>query len=333
MDIDMSLYQTKSFDTIDDAQIDSAVKNLTKIYMNRDVIEYTYLGGGTFGLAYKVICSDKFSYVLKFYAQDGMNTVQVDEMKLLKSVCRAKVPEVYFCHSKNEEIPLNAVGMELIDGVTCVQLDPNNYSVEARKRMAIEVVDALHDIHMVEGEKFGLINGPKYDNWMDYYKPIAQDIHDWTMENGHDPKHKIPKEMVELFKQSWELFDDIFDQPITRPTLIHNDFCVCNFMVDKDTLKLTAIIDPRETMYGDVDLELNQLSNITGNDFFLYETYKERYPVSKNCDVKTAFYAIYNEIYCYRLCGLSFEYIYPRMIKRLKEEIEKYLNITLTLDK
>lgn len=326
----MSLYQTKSFDSIDEKQIDNAVKNLTKLYFGLDVIDYSYLGGGSFGLAYKVNCAGRI-YVLKFYSQDGMNTTQVEEMKLLKSVCRAKVPEVYFCHTKNQIVPLNAVGMEFIEGTTCVQLDPNDYSVEARKKMAIEVVDALHDIHNVQSEKFGFISNPQYDNWLDYYKPFAKEICEWTLENGNDPKHKIPREMVELFRQSWLLFDKIFDEPITRASLIHNDFCVCNFMVKKDTLELTAIIDPRETMYADVDLELNQLSNITGNDFFLYETYKERYPVRKNTDLKCAFYAIYNEIYCYRLCGQSFEYIYPMMINRLKQEIEKYLNIKLTL--
>lgn len=328
--MDMSLYQTKSFGSIDQNQIDSAVKSLTKLYLGQDTKDYSYIGGGSFGLAYKVNCQEKV-YVLKFYSQDNMNNIQVQEMKLLKKVCRAKVPEVYFCHTKNDEIPLNAVGMEFIEGTTCVQLNPNDYSVDMRKKMAIEVVDALHDIHSVQGKKFGYINDPKYDNWLDYYKPFAKDMHDWTIKNGNDPQHKIPKEMVELFRQSWLLFDQIFDLPITRPTLIHNDFCVCNFMVKKDTLELTAIIDPRETMYADVDLELNQLSNITGNDFFLYETYKERYPVSKNCDVKCAFYAIYNEIYCYRLCGQSFEYIYPMMINRLKNEIEKYLNIKMTI--
>lgn len=328
--MDISLYQTKSFDSIDDKLIDSSIKSLTKKYFGLNVIDYSYLGGGSFGLAYKVYYGKK-AYVLKFYSQDNMNTIQVEEMRLLQSVCRAKIPEVYFCHIKNEYVPLNAVGMEFIEGVTCVQLNPNDYSEQVRKNMAIEVVDALHDIHKVKGKKFGFIHEPKYDNWLDYYKPFAKDQHDWTIKNGNDPKHKIPEEMVELFRQSWLLFDRIFDEPITEATLIHNDFCVCNFMVKPETLKLTAIIDPRETMYGDVDLELNQLTNITGNDFFLYETYKERYPVSKNCDVKTAFYAIYNEIYCYRLCGQSFEYIYPRMIARLKQEIEKYLNIEMVL--
>ncbi|GLS05581.1 hypothetical protein GCM10007860_27380 [Chitiniphilus shinanonensis] len=328
--MDLSLYRTKSFESIDETQIDGAVKKLSQRYLGLEAGHYEYLGGGSFGLAYKVDCGEK-AYVLKFYSQDGMNTTQVKEMQVLRAACRAKVPAVYFCHTRDEAVPLNAVGMEFIEGITCVQLDPNDYPVEARKRMAIEVVDALHDIHCVHGEKFGFIDGPRYDHWLDYYKPFARDLHDWTLANGHDPRHKIPPRMVELFRQSWLLFDRIFDQPITRPTLIHNDFCVCNFMVDPETLALQAIIDPRETMYGDVDLELNQLSNITGNDFFLYETYKERYPVSINCDVKCAFYAIYNEIHCYRLCGQSFEYIYPRMIERLKREIEKYLGIELTL--
>lgn len=328
--MDMSLYQTKSFDSIDEKQIGGAIKTLTQKYLSLDALNYCYLGGGSFGLAYKVDCGNR-QYVIKFYSQDGMNITQVNEMKLLRAATRAKVPEVYFCHSKNEVVELNAVGMELIEGVTCVQLKPEDYTIEARKNMAIAVVDALHDIHMIEGKKFGYIDNPCFDNWLDYYRPFARENYEWTMTNGNDPKHKIPPEMVSLIKQSWQLFDRIFDKKVTRASLIHNDFCVCNFMVKPDTLELTAIIDPRETMYADVDLELNQLTNITGNDFFLYETYKERYPVSRNCDVKCAFYALYNEVYCYRLCGQSFEYIYPRMIERLKGEIEKYLNIKIVL--
>ena len=69
--------------------------------------------------------------------------------------------------------------------------------------------------------------------------------------------------------------------------------------------------------------ELFQLRNLTGNFFRLYDTYKAKYPVSKNVDLKCAFYAVYHEIYCYISSGRHTEIILKIAVNRLRKELKK----------
>ncbi len=88
-------------------------------------------------------------------------------------------------------------------------------------------------------------------------------------------------------------------------------------------LNVTAIIDPLDCKWADKEFELFQLNNLTGNLFNLYDTYKAKYPVSKNVDLKCAFYAVYHEIYCYVSSGRHTESILRIAVKRLRKELKK----------
>lgn len=324
MGVDVTtMYQTKSFDNMSPDELIDWTRLLAIKYFGREPVKCRHIGGGSFGIAYAVEYDD-IKYVIKMYRMDGLNRTQALELKTLSEHCSAKFPKVYFIHNKDDEINIDAIGMEFIEGVPAVEVNPLNRTKAKRKALAIELATALGELHKTTNDKFGLLENPIYDTWLDFYKPYAKELYEWTMENGHDPKHKMPKAFVNLVKDAWENFDKIFDLPIEKATLIHADLVVCNFMIDPKTLKLTGIIDPFRTMWADRDYELHNLTNITGNQFFLYQTYKEMFPVSENCDVKLAFYAVFNEIYFYLLTGMSFEYIYPRMIRRLRKEMKLY---------
>ena len=86
---------------------------------------------------------------------------------------------------------------------------------------------------------------------------------------------------------------------------------------------MTAIIDPLESKWADKEYELFQLRNLTGDRFRLYETYKSKYPVSEKCDIKTAFYALYNEVYAYISSGIKMNFILMPLVKRMNKELDK----------
>jgi fructosamine-3-kinase len=95
-------------------------------------------------------------------------------------------------------------------------------------------------------------------------------------------------------------------------------------MVD-DNLIPVAFIDPLNTMFADREYDLFQLKNLTGNVFRLYELYKQKYPVSKNCDIKCAFYALFNEAMVYIKTGRYTRVIMLNTIHNMNKELRKNL--------
>lgn len=317
-------YKVKELDGLSQERVEAGLENLTLKYFNEAPKSVKYAGGGAFGIVYFVELSN-IKVVIKAFMIKGMHKTQALETETLAKYSLLPMPKTYFIHDEDDCVPYNAIGMEFMEGVPAVEVNPNNRTKEKKTAMAECLIKSLNAIHQATNDKFGLLENPIYDNWLDYYKPFAYEQYKWVMENGKDAKHKIPLEMYEIMEESWLRFDEIFVEPVTKATLIHADLNVCNFMIDKKLLRPTAIIDPWRSMWGDRDLDLHQLYNITGKEYKLYETYKKNYEVSRTCDLKCAFYALYNEVFCYIQSQRSYDYIYPRMIKNLRKQMIKFL--------
>ena len=123
-------------------------------------------------------------------------------------------------------------------------------------------------------------------------------------------------------ERGWEAFDTIFSEPVEKACLIHGDLHVMNIMSD-NKLRVTAVIDPQDSMWADPEYELFQFRNMTGDLFGLYRTYKEKYPVSASCDIKIAFYALYHEAdFYFKTDRRTHEYL-PVFVLRMKKELRR----------
>ena len=305
-----------------------AVNALSAKYFNAIPEEALFLGGGSFGMAYRVRVGGE-NKVVKLFKVSGMHRTQAVETETLAGHCLVSFPRTLFIHDEDGEIPFDALGMEFMDGITCIEASPFKYSKKKRLSLASSLAEALRGIHSVKGEKYGLIQDAKYDTWFDFYRPIVDKVYNFVVEEGEDKRHRISPRMAKLVEYSYENFDRIFEEPIGEPTLIHADLNVCNIMVDTKTLELKSIIDPWRTMYADVDFELHQLFNQNGDSYYLYDTYKKKYKTSETVDLKTAFYALYNEIECYMLSGACYAYVYPRMVKNLERQLKRFFGVKL----
>ena len=152
------------------------------------------------------------------------------------------------------------------------------------------------------------------------HKPFAAEILDEA--RRMHKSGRLESRAMRAMERGWAAFDKIFASPVPQACLIHGDLNVMNIMTDKK-LHLTAIIDPLESKWADPEYELFQLRNLTGNCFKLYETYKRKYPVSENCDVKTAFYALYHEVYTYILTGSRIHWYLPQMVRRFEKDLRR----------
>lgn len=278
-----------------------------------------FLGGGSFGRAFKVNV-DGNTLVVKAFLRDGMCEKEAAELKILREYCPAKIPEVYFVRLKKDGAQVECFGMELIEGHDSF----TNFALlfkprEQKQRFANAVCDALIQLHSHTSPKFGDILDPQCDSWQDYYFPYAQNI----MRSAEKlyAEGRLKKYIYDTAKALWANFDYIFGDEVKEACLIHGDVNVMNIMTKKP-FEFVGFIDPLDSIYADREYELYQLFNLTGNAFKLYETYKSKYPVSPKCDLKCAFYALFQELNCYLRNGNYTGFIMRAAVKRAKAQLE-----------
>ncbi|MCH5351528.1 MAG: phosphotransferase [Clostridiales bacterium] len=282
-----------------------------------------FISEGSYGRAYKVNIDIKpYVVVVKAYKVKDMHRQEALQLNVLSENTTAKIPKVYFTADGTRDIPFDCLCMEYLEGKNaltdfCLLFK----SKKSKKRFAEAVVKAMLELHSCTNPKFGSIDNPKFSNWLDYYRPFAQDIF-FTAKRMYEEK-RLPKSIYKTMQRAWELFDEIFCEEVKTPSLIHGDLNVMNIMV-KRPFDFVGIIDPLNAMFADREYDLFQLTNMTGNCFYLYATYKEKYKVSKNCDIKCAFYALWNEIYCFIKTGHYFKIIMSPIVRRMKMQLKLF---------
>ena len=281
-----------------------------------------YVGGGSFGYVYLAETDTMLKKVImKACRTDGMCKRESQELTLLGKNSLIKIPEVYFTFLATDEIPIDFICMEYMEGKDCF----TNFtfllkSPKKKKEFADKITSAMHVWHETENNQFGLLGNAAHDSWLGYYKPFAEDILHTARELYKHGKLEI--RVMDTMERAWNSFDEIFSEPINKAGLIHGDLNVMNIMADND-LNPTAIIDPLESKWADTEYDLFQLRNLTGECFGLYKMYKSKYSVSEKCDLKTSFYALFNEVYCYIISGNKINMILMPLVRRMNRELKK----------
>ena len=134
---------------------------------------------------------------------------------------------------------------------------------------------------------------------------------------------KLDNIVMQAVELSYAKFNIIFSEKVLMPTLIHGDYWMPNFIVDKKSMDLLAVVDPFNVMWADPEYELFALKAGLGEKLHLYELYKSKVNVSKYCDVKLAMYALYSELLWYKkLSDISHKYL-ETLSKRLLREMKR----------
>ena len=127
---------------------------------------------------------------------------------------------------------------------------------------------------------------------------------------------QLSPEIVSAMSCARDKFQNIFSQSISDACLIHGDLNVGNIMVGKG-LRITGFIDPLNSMYADREYDLFQFNNLTGKRFFLCDTYLKKYGASEKAEQKLAFYALWNEVYCFVKAGTLIPFIMNPLVKNM----------------
>ena len=287
--------------------------------IGQPVKKVKYLGGGSFGRAYKIVFQNDEKIVVKFLRANDMLEKETHDLDLLAANCPVKIPKVLFSRKADNEVSVDCYGMELIEGSNAIfSLGLLLSSKRKRKQFADEVTTALQSIHSCKNDKFGDTLCSTYNRWLDFYKPYAEQI--LVKAEERFSKGELPKKVIEIMRAAWEKFDIIFSEEVTEACLIHGDFNIANMMIDKKH-KLSGFIDPLNSMYADREYDLFQFDNLTGKRFFLRQTYVEKYGASKLCDIKCAFYGLYHEVYSYIKSGMLVGFIMNPLVKNMKKRL------------
>jgi len=295
--------------------------DIVKERFDRTPEKVKYLGGGSFGRAFGVRLKDGSKFVIKFLRAKDMLAKEVNDLKLLADNCSVKIPKVLFVRNADKAIPVDCYAMEYIDGKNALMA--LGMLIESRRKrldFADRVTTALHEIHQHKNDRFGDTMSPDCRRWGDCDKPFAKAV----LEKAEElyKADSLSEKIIVAMRAAWSEFDTIFSEEVKDACLIHGDLNIANIMVGK-RYEVSGFIDPLNSMYADREYDLFQFDNLTGKRFYLRETYIRKYGASKFCDIKCAFYGLWNEVYCYIKSGVLVNIIMNPLVKNMQKRLSE----------
>lgn len=293
------------------------IKSSIKKNMSLSVSDISRLGNGASGSVYLARCNkNPESVAVKISKHPELMKQEYEMLSFLKEKTESKIPAVYFF---DEAEGCAIIAMEYIEGIS--GSDKTLKWSFNKKHLAESIIDNLLEIQKAKGDKFGPYNNAVYDSWQEYYKTFADEIYEFSKRmHAENRLDDIVMKAVEL---SYKSFDKIFSEDTSIPTLIHGDYWMPNFIIDKKKMELLSVVDPFNVMWADREYELFAMTVGFGEKLHLYELYKSRVEVSKYCDMKLEMYALYSELLWYKKLGdITHSYLRMRS-KRLIKEMKK----------
>ncbi len=283
-----------------------------------DVVKIKCLGGGSFGLAFLVRTSND-EFVIKFLRATDMLDNEIASLDILSKNCPIPFPKVLFARKADNNIPLDLYVMTKVAGKNAFySFGFLLASKKKRMQFADDVTTALHQIHEVKNDKFGSILNATYDTWLEFYREFAVTILEKARELHSN--NQLSNKIMQAMEKAWACFDVIFSEKVNEACLIHGDLNLVNIFIDNG--RLSAFIDPLNTMYADREYDLFQFNNLTGKRFKLSQTYIEKYGASKYCQEKLAFYGLWNEVFCYIKSGVLVPIIMNPLVKNMNKVVK-----------
>ena len=244
------------------------------------------VGTGAFG---SVFCANFPTPPCRAAVKVFHNAGDAEKEKLWYSALETsgvKIPEIYSSYGEN------CLVMEYICGTNAAKPPSGCNFARIGKQAAADIAK----LHSMRGTGFGRIaseedlHGGRYPAWRECYKAIAS--RQFLKIENAARSGLFSKDVPALLENVFTYFDKIFDEP-AYPALIHGDLNAENIMINSGAY--LCMIDPINTMWGDAEYELFQLSENGGGRYNLLENYAAVRPLSPDYRIKSACYAAFAE--------------------------------------
>lgn len=302
------------------------LRRITARALGAELVSCELLNSGGSGDVYRVTTQgEPHTACVKVFRSEGaagMAKQEAEQVAFLAQHSIIPFPHIYFVHGATPEEPVEAIGMEFMNGVSALNSKFYWRSPAKRRRMSDRSVDSLIQIHSVENDRFGPLDAPTCPTWNDFYHPLAREIlakAQLAVQEG-----RFRAETCETMEKAFRRYDDIFGEEVKQAVLIHGDYWPANILIDPKSLIPQAVIDPYNSMWADREYELFALNNVMGGCFRLYENYQSKVAISALCDLKCAFYALYSEVrWFHQLGGGSLAFM-QTLAKRLEKQMKRF---------
>lgn len=280
--------------------MEKIINTLVFKYYNDIPLKVTYLGGGFYGKVYLAdFINPPYKVVFKFFLCDELAKKENDQLRILSKHSTIKIPQIYFLHNKDNDIPYDVLAMEYISGLNAGLIDQTKLKPKEREYIADKIIDNLISYHQTINPKgFGEINSKEFDSDFRTTFKKKVDLIITQAKSLYDDKI-IDEEIYNVVLNAYENFDRIFYLPITKACLIHGDYNTWNILLNKEMNDVVGVIDPYNCCFADSELDLYQLDNGNGTFYNLLNKYKSKVRLSENFELKIRFYEVFIEIMHY----------------------------------
>ena len=305
--------------------MENTVIQIAEKYYSAAPLSVTPLGGGFYGRVFLVkINKEPFNIVFKLYLRNGLAEKEAVQLRTLSKYTIIKIPEVYFYHDADADIPNDTLVMEYIDGISIGSM---NISLDEKLKAQITnlIIDNQRAYHnAINKEGFGEINSGNYEkDWTKYYYPIAEAT--FRMIEEMHKNGKLVDTVMAAAARAFDNFGKIFHLPIEKASLIHADYNTWNTLFDREITHPIAVIDPFNCCWSDLELDLYQLTHANGNYFGLLDLYRKKFGVSENFEIKNCFYELFTELTHHYNAGVDVPMTKQGpYVKALNEQMDYY---------
>ncbi len=239
-------------------------EDISKIFLNfgvKDIGNIEALSAGEYNSIYDVTANGKH-YILKVSPhknfkrltyENNMMQAEVFWYSQIREHTDIDVPEIYFTDFSKSIIPADYFIMEKVQGI---QKDNVKYSKEDKAAADSVIVRQVAQLHAVHNDKFGYVQGEKFDTWYEAYCSIITNLLDDYSKVGKTSKkgQKILK-YAKKYKHSLNT---------AECSMVNTDCWDSNIIaVKKNGVYDYVWIDPERSIWGDKILDFACLDAFT----------------------------------------------------------------------
>lgn len=272
-------------------EIKNLDKRIRKVF-NAEIKEILVVGSGISGNVFKVnINMPPYVLAVKTAKDGNLLKKECEYIKFIYNKVDIKLPKIYDINIEDNN---SYMLMQYFDGIPCSDVAVLNSTEEIRRNISVEIADNIAKLQKIHCNKYGELLNPQFSDWHAYYKPFVIDILNKAsllIEEGI-----LEKSILDTMNLAFKNYDKIFDEPISKPTLIHGDYWASNIIVDRQ-FHLIGVVDPFNALWADNEYELFALNAVYGDKLPVLDEFLKKYPVSKKFGVKNEFYFLFSEVY------------------------------------
>ncbi len=296
------------------------IQNAAKNVLHENLCDIQLYSKGAYSQIYKSKYQNGMDIVIKVFLKTGVMRAEVRQLDELRKFSIVPIPKIYGCFFGDGDLTTDICFMEFMPGVPVRFVAFDNEA--DREKIADAVVDAHLAFHNVVNPRgFGELDCATYSqNWESIYHNRIDGYFQYLNTIKDSP---ISEKNRTLIDEAYYSFDNVFTLPVKEACLIHGDYKMKNVLINPETLKLTAILDPLDCCYGDRESDLfTYLNPHKDARFGFYENYTSKIRLSDKFLLKNQYYFLWNELKLFVTMGYCFNDVLEKLGQNISDMLK-----------